>query len=239
VLKSTIKRAIHSVGFDLKRYVTIPPDQARLMTMLSAHHVNLVFDVGANVGQFAKSLREIGYRGRIVSFEPLQEAWETLRQVSKTDPLWEIAPRGAIGAEDGEIEFHVAGDSQSSSILSMLDFTTKIIPEASYVGSVRVPLQRLDTVGPSYLCLDSVLFIKVDVQGFEDRVLKGASELLKRAVGLCLEVELVPLYEGQLLFHDILSDLVKLGFELWDLKPEYFDPEDARLIWGCGVFFRR
>lgn len=180
MLKSIVKRAVRGAGFEIKRYVAPPPEKANLITMLSANGVNLVFDVGANIGQFALSLREAGYRGRIVSFEPLTDAWERLQEASQGDQLWEIAPRGAIGAEDGETEFHVAGNSQSSSVLKILDVTVKRFPEASYVSSEHVPLRQLDAIGTDYLRSDSVLFIKADVQGFEDQVLKGAVELLKK-----------------------------------------------------------
>lgn len=89
--------------------------------MLKAHEVNLVFDIGANAGQFAQSLRELGYRGRIVSFEPQSEAREQLERAASVDPLWEVAPKAAIGAEDGEIELNLAANSISSSLLPMLN----------------------------------------------------------------------------------------------------------------------
>ncbi len=165
------------------------------------------------------------------------DAWEKLHEANRSDELWEIAPRGAIGAEDGEIEFHVSGNSQSSSILKMLDTHLKFYPESAYIARERVPLRRLDAIGMGYLRSDSALFIKADVQGFEDRVLEGAGELLRKAVGLHLEVSLIPLYERQLLCDEMIRKLKDLGFHMWDLKPEYFD-RDGRLIWGNGVFFR-
>ena len=237
MLKDVVRRAIRGVGFEIRRYVAPLPENARLITMLKANSVNLVFDVGANIGQFALSLRNAGFGGRIVSFEPLSEAWEKLHETSRDDDLWELAPRGAIGAEDGEIELHVSGNSQSSSMLKMLDTHLSFFPESAYVASERVPLRQLDTIGTDYLRPDSVLFIKADVQGFEDQVLKGARKLLNRAVGLHLELSLIPLYEGQRLCDDLIGDLKYLDFKMWDLKPEYFDP-NGRLIWGSGVFFR-
>src|ERR1700683_2208237 len=101
MFKSIAKRAIRTAGFDLRRYVAPPPEYAGLIAMMRANGVNLVFDVGANIGQFALSLRDAGYDGRIVSFEPLSDAWEKLKEASRSDGLWEVAPRGAIGAEDG------------------------------------------------------------------------------------------------------------------------------------------
>ena len=83
MLKSIVKRAFRWIGLDIRRYVPPLPYHARLTKLLSANHVNLVFDVGANVGQFAQSLRAVGYTGRIVSFEPLNDAWKELQEASR------------------------------------------------------------------------------------------------------------------------------------------------------------
>jgi FkbM family methyltransferase len=208
------------------------------MATLSAHRVNLIFDIGANTGEFGRSLRGWGYHERIVSFEPLSSAWEGLRDAAQGDPLWDVAPRAAIGAEDGEIDFHIAGNSYSSSALKMLDAHVTIAPESAYIGSESVPLRRLDTVGGSYLQPDSVLFIKADVQGFEGDVLKGAGELLKRAVGLHLELSLVPLYEGQCKYDEMIAELKRNGFEMWGVGPELVDPQSGRLLQINATFFR-
>jgi FkbM family methyltransferase len=208
------------------------------MATLSAHRVNLVFDVGANCGQFGLSLREIGYTGRIVSFEPLTSAWNQLVRTSKDDPLWEIAPRGAIGSEDGEIEMHVAANSVSSSALPMLDSHVQAAPGSSYVGTERSPLCRLDSIASNYLRPDSSLFIKIDAQGFEPEVLKGASELLKQTVGVQLELSLVPLYEGESLYTKMIAQLKSIGFELWGFTPVFFDDKTGRMMQMDGTFFR-
>jgi FkbM family methyltransferase len=206
--------------------------------MLSAHRVNLVFDIGANVGQFGRSLRDAGYRGRIVSFEPLSVAWEKLVVASRSDSLWEVAPRAAIGNEDGEVEMHVSGNSVSSSVLDMLDAHAIAAPGSAYVGREKVPLRRLDTVAVDYLRPDSLLVIKIDTQGYEDRVLRGASNLLKNTVGLRLECSLVPLYDGQLLYDEMIGRLKELGFALWRMTPEFVDPASGRLLQIEATFFR-
>jgi FkbM family methyltransferase len=238
LIRSIAKRTIHKLGYDIRRYAPSNIEAARLQSMLTAHQVNLVFDVGANKGQFARSFREAGYRGRIVSFEPLPEPWNHLQDAVHADLLWELAPRGAIGAEDGEVEFHVAGNLVSSSALGLLDTHLEIAPDSKYVGSERVPLRRLDTIGPGYLRPDSNLFIKVDVQGYEHHVLAGARELLDRAVGLHLEMLFVPLYEGQVTYDELIREVRALGFELWDFQGIIKDPKTCRMLWADAIFFR-
>ena len=155
MLKSFVKRTIRRLGFDIRRYNPASSESVQLMRMLSAHRVNLVFDVGANTGQFGHFLRDAGYRGRIVSFEPLSVAWEKLLEASRKDALWEIAPRAAIGSDDGEIEIHVAGNSVSSSVLEMLDSHANAALKSRYVGKERVTLLRLDSIAPDYVHADS------------------------------------------------------------------------------------
>src|SRR5450830_427272 len=145
-MKSFVKRLIRFFGFDLRRYNPASSESAQLMRMLSTHKVNLVLDVGANTGQFGHFLRDAGYRGRIVSFEPLLAAWEQLSEASRKDSRWKVASRAAIGSEDGEIEIHVAGNKESSSVLKMLDSHANAAPESRYVGNERVPLRRLDSI---------------------------------------------------------------------------------------------
>ncbi len=238
LLKSWVKSAIHGLGYDLRRYDPSQSDEARILSMLSSHGVNLVFDIGANVGQFARRLRESGYRQRIVSFEPLSDAWNRLRDASRTDPLREIAPRAAIGAEDGQTELHISENSVSSSVLGILDACVQVLPEAEYVASEPVPLRRLDTIGAGYVRPDSALFLKIDTQGFEHPVLQGAPELLKRSVGLHLELSLTPLYQGQLMCEEIMSELRILGFEIWGLRPAFVDSRTGRWLQIDATFFR-
>ncbi|MFY7886822.1 MAG: FkbM family methyltransferase, partial [Dolichospermum sp.] len=97
MLKKTIKKLARSLGVDLKRYNVQTSEAAKMQRLLAYHNIDLVFDVGANIGQYAKLLRELGYSGRIVSFEPLSSAYSQLKAVSEKDPLWEIAPQTAIG----------------------------------------------------------------------------------------------------------------------------------------------
>jgi len=238
MLKSFVKRTIRRLGFDIRRYNPASSESAQLMRMLSAHRVNLVFDVGANAGQFGHFLRDAGYRGRIVSFEPLSAAWDKLLEASRKDALWEIAPRAAIGSDDGEIEIHVAGNSVSSSVLEMLDAHTSAAPKSVYVGKERVTLLRLDSIAPDYLRPDSVAFLKIDTQGYEDRVLLGATGLFDRLVGLQLELSLVPLYKGQCLFEEMVEQVKANGFELWGMTQGFVNSQSGRLLQVDATFFR-
>jgi FkbM family methyltransferase len=237
--KKTIKKLSRSLGVDLKRYNVQTSEAAKMQRLLAYHNIDLVFDVGANIGQYAKLLRELGYSGRIVSFEPLSSAYSQLKAVSKKEPLWEIAPQTAIGNQEGEITINIAGNSQSSSALPMLDAHLESAPESAYSGSETVKLSRLDTIAKDYIKSETKsIFLKIDVQGLEKQVIEGATAILPLVKGIKLELSLVPLYEGQVLFQEMIDIVEKLGYELYGIEPGFTAEKTGRMLQMDGIFFK-
>jgi FkbM family methyltransferase len=239
MLKKTIKKLARSLGVDLKRYNVQTSEAAKMQRLLAYHNIDLVFDVGANIGQYAKLLRELGYSGRIVSFEPLSSAYSQLKAVSKKEPLWEIAPQTAIGNQEGEIIINIAGNSYSSSALPMLDAHLESAPESAYSGSETVKLSRLDTLAKDYIKSETKsIFLKIDVQGLEKQVIEGATAILPLVKGIKLELSLVPLYEGQVLFKEMIDIIEKLGYELYGIEPGFTAEKTGRMLQMDGIFFK-
>jgi FkbM family methyltransferase len=239
MIKKTIKKLSRSLGVDLKRYNVQTSEAAKMQRLLAYNNIDLVFDVGANIGQYAKLLRELGYSGRIVSFEPLSSAYSQLKAVSEKDPLWEIAPQAAIGNQEGEIIINIAGNSQSSSALPMLDAHLESAPESAYSGSETVKLSRLDTIAKDYIKSETKsIFLKIDVQGLEKQVIEGATAILPLVKGIKLELSLVPLYEGQVLFKEMIDIIEKLGYELYGIEPGFTAEKTGRMLQMDGIFFK-
>jgi FkbM family methyltransferase len=211
-------------------------EQRSLAGLLQQQEINLVLDVGANTGQFVSELRRNGYRGRILSFEPLSSAHELLCLQARSDPNWTIAERTAIGAETGSIEIHVSGNSVSSSILDLLPRHTEAAPQSTYIGTETVPIHRLDDLyKPSDA--DRVL-LKIDVQGYERQVLEGAQSILSTSQAVMSEMSLMGLYEGQILARELWDLLTSRGFEIWSLEPSFRHPETGRTFQVDGMFVR-
>jgi FkbM family methyltransferase len=236
--RRAVKRVLRSVGYDVIQYRPSSSDSAKLSRLLRHAGIELVLDVGANEGQFATELLAGGYRGRIVSFEPLRQAHDRLRQVAAREPRWTVHERCAIGDSDGEVQIHVAGNSVSSSIRPMLEQHAQSAPESRYVGTESVPLRRLDDIAMPYLADAREVFLKVDTQGYEAAVLRGAPALLQRVRAVQLELSLVPLYEGQELWQHFLALMQAQGFELWTLLPGFVDEASARTLQADAVFVR-
>jgi len=238
LINKTIKKLFRKLGFDLMRYNPTSSQNARILEFFSIYKINTVLDIGANIGQFATGLRESGYKGRIISFEPLSEAYSHLLINSKKDPNWIIAPRMAIGNEKGKNAINISGNFVSSSILKMTDTHIKGAPKSAYVGSEEIYVDKLDNVVGNYIGNAENVFIKIDVQGCELEVLKGATNILSKIKGIQIELSLVLLYENQLLFRDMLDYINSLGFELWDILPGFRDKQSGKLLQFDGIFFR-
>ena len=201
---------------------------------------DVVLDVGANIGQFAKGLRAHGYDGQMVSFEPLSEAHEALVAAAKDDPLWDVVDRCAVGAANGTAEINIAGNSASSSLLPMLDRHKDAAPHSAYAGSERCPVLTLDTFIDRTFADPTTLFgLKIDTQGFEAEVLAGLVRNRERVKVILCEMSLWPLYAGGPTMPELCRLLAELGYRCVALGPEFEDPRTGELLQADGVFVRR
>lgn len=233
-----IKRCARFFGLDVRAYHPSRSESARIGRLLNHYGIDLVLDVGANSGQFVHYLRYVGYRGKIVCFEPLPAPYARLQKLAGRDLMTTCAPRMAIGDIDGEIAINVSENLESSSVLKVLDLHLKGEPQARTVDQITVPVRRLDTVAQSYLQNDSKPFLKIDVQGYEPQVLAGAVELLPNLSGLQLELSLAPLYEGELGFREVIDLVEREGFTLHDVNSCYSDATTGRTFQVDALFFR-
>jgi len=234
----TIRSAALALGVELRRHNVVYSERARLFHLLRYKAIGLVLDVGASDGEYGKGLREGGYRGAILSFEPLPAAYAKLEIVAAAHPPWHLAPRAAVGSRDGSIDINVADNSVSSSILSMRDAHIRAEPDSRFVGVERVPIIQLDRFSHPALENPGPILLKIDTQGYELEVLKGAQRLLERVTGLQVELSLTPLYEGQPLYRSVLDWLSERGFNLWGLIPGFVEPKSGRLLQCDGLLFR-
>ncbi len=233
-----LQRLARGLGYDLTPRRKAKSPDAQVAALLAHFRISCVLDVGANVGQYGTRLRAWGYPGRIVSFEPQAEPHAALERRAAADPAWQVAPRMALGACEGEVELEVSAESDMSSILPQSALLRQVSPSSAVVRKETVPLRRLDDVAGSYLAADDRALLKIDAQGYEAEILAGAAGLLERLVGIQLEMALVPLYEGERPFRAMLEGLATLGFEPYLFLPGYFERKLGRQLQIDGVFMR-
>ena len=209
-----------------------------LAAILAHHEITLVLDVGANVGQYGHRLRRAGYGGRIVSFEPLSTAHSALCGEAAGDPGWEVAPRVAIGDCDVPLTLNVSAESDMSSALDFTPEMAGLLDSSGYVGTEVVSQARLEAVFGKYAAPDDRVLLKIDTQGYERQVLRGAAGVMGRLNAVQLEMSIVPVYRGAAPFLEMIGVLAELGFQPALFIPGYFNRRTARLIEMDGVFVR-
>jgi FkbM family methyltransferase len=221
------------MGVDVSRQ----PYTYRLVDRLTEHGITTVIDVGANTGQYATKLLEARYRGTIVSVEPLREPYEQLAGQAAKRPNWE-AVHAAMSAEPGTLTVHIAGNSQSSSVLPMLDLHASAAPKSQYIGVEDVPASTVDELLGERGIDPTACFLKIDVQGYESAVLDGAARTLPALAMVELELSLAPLYDGQALMPELVQRMADNGLVPWAFNPTFADARTGQLLQVDGVFIR-
>jgi FkbM family methyltransferase len=205
-----VKHLLARVGVWIGRPSDLSIDY-HVVALLKKHGADCVVDVGANTGQFATAIRRAGYRGPIISFEPVPEAFAELQDRSASDPDWTVR-RVAIGDHPGALELNVSEASNTSSFLEVKEEYLAGFPRARVRRTERVPMATVDD-----LLRETPferIFLKTDTQGYDLKVLLGARQTVDRMIGIQIELSVVAIYEGMPNYVEALAALRGLGFAL-------------------------
>lgn len=231
-MKESAKDVLKLLGFELIRRRPHGED------LLTANAVDVVIDVGANDGLYGRFIRAAGYRGRIVSFEPLRSTFDLLKAQAAKDPLWETINAG-LGRENGVQTISIARRSVFSSILQPLPSLKNFASaDVEAVGQEQLTMNSLDTVFSRFVRPREKAFLKVDTQGYEKEVILGAEESLASIWGVQLELSLKPLYQGEASFAEMIAMLEKRGFHLGLIDPVTYDRAKGVLLQADCVFLK-
>jgi len=236
-MKRIIQYLVNAMGYEVHRLSLSSP--RRKLDMMQRLGINFVLDVGANVGQYASGLRQIGYKGRIWSYEPLHDAFALLDKAAASDDLWNTINCGC-GAKASSASINIAKNSYTSSLLPMLEIVVTNAPDSQYISQETISICSLDdSVMPSLKPGDKV-WLKIDTQGYEAEVLTGATHLMRHVVAVECELSLVPLYQGQLLIDELMAILYHSGFRLVGVapRPVFCESETGYALQIDGTFLK-
>jgi FkbM family methyltransferase len=202
--RRTARRLFRNAGYQRR----IAPD---FFDIMSHNGIDVVIDVGANDGDFGRDIRDRGYKGLIVSFEPNPVVFERLSNSIAGDPLW-MAHQLAFGEEDGEASLFLAVNDTMSSLKGLTLFGENTGARA--VDRVSVKLARLDTFLGQNPDLMRNIYLKIDTQGFEMEVLTGAGATLSCIKAIQAEISLVHTYANEHDWLEVLYWMRDKGFEV-------------------------
>jgi len=234
-LKRTIRRCINGFGFDVIRKKDSP---FQTILGLKSFPIKTILDVGANTGQFARHILPAFPTAQYYCFEPLPGAFKALGSWSENKKNVHVFNL-ALGEEVGNAEMyeHIT-HSPSSSLLTTTQTSERLYPVVKEQKKIATQVDTLDNfISQKALTLTSDILIKLDVQGYEDRVIRGGSQTFKKARACLLEVNLQPLYRQQASFKALFRLLDDLGFEYGGNFDQTYD-NNGRVVFFDAIFIR-
>jgi FkbM family methyltransferase len=192
-----------------------------------------VIDVGSNRGQFAVFARQRWPSARLICFEPLPGPRALLAALADDLGNAQVLPY-ALADERGERTMRVGRADDSSSLLTPTPRQIEAFPDAVEVDQIPVDARRLDELS---LELPPPILLKIDVQGAELDVLRGASGVLDDVQEILVECSLVELYGGQPLLDDTVLFLRDRGYRVLGVSQATRGPDGTPL--QCDVLFKQ
>jgi FkbM family methyltransferase len=237
------RRIAAGLGYDVLRVEKYHPTlESHLKQVLENLGIGVVIDVGANNGGYGRMLRQIGYQGHILSFEPVEAAFEALCARASGDARWHCRNH-ALGSKEEEIYINVPQSDDFASFLEATDRAKEIWEkDFSQTSRQKVQVKTLDQVYDDLirpLQSDGAAFLKMDTQGFDLQVFQGAGTVLGRIQGIQSEVSVFPIYKEMPDFMTSLSCFRKAGFEITGLYPVSRNPSDLTVIEFDCVMVRK
>ena len=219
----------------IKYQIYLKRDLKRRLKIIDHCKIDVILEVGANVGQYARKMRNMGYNKQIVSFEPVNTDFEILKQAASRDKNWTVN-NFALGNEDTTGYINISGKSDNSSILNMLPLHSQSNANLGYVGKQEIQIKKLDSIFNSFVKPGENVMVKIDTQGYEKNVIDGALESLKKISILQVEMSIVPLYENEMLFKEMITYFENLGFQLYSLENGHYNRNTGQLLQVDGIF---
>ncbi len=251
-MKSFMRKFLWKMGYDLQRADNSGRSSLLAHSLIQITHPTVILDVGANEGQFALEIleNESGAHSsvstsslsplKIFSFEPLSKAHAVAMEKSKNYPKWKVYPRTALGDSEGEVMIHIAKNSASSSLFEMSSLHKTAAPQSITVDQEKTPITRLDRIlgfreGSEQ---NERYYLKIDTQGFELAVLKGAEGILNQVAAIQVELSWKELYVGQPLALEVMQWLMDRGFQPYGFSHDFRDAQTKHLLQMDGFFIR-
>lgn len=207
-------------GYELIRRTRQPSLDSHLPQLLSRYNIDLVLDVGANIGRFGKQLRDHGYTSEIHSFEPVGRTFEKLQKACRNDRLWS-AHKLAMGDAPGRQSINITASADFTSFLEPNAFGKEQYKELDVAQTETVEIGTIDDFLETNVenTADRRIFLKMDTQGYDLKVFEGARCSLPRIVCMLSELSLVPIYSGMPHYLEVLKHYEDHGFAVTGIFP--------------------
>lgn len=230
-----INKLLAAVGYQLVTSTRlIPPSSGS--NWAERLNIQTIIDIGSNEGQFIHKIQSVLPGRKIFAFEPLSSSYTKLVQSTKGLNI-KVFNLG-LGDDTITAEINISQNQVSSSLLPMESLHNDQFPDSKYVKKETIQIKRLDDVLVSETLEYNVL-VKIDVQGYEEKVLHGGKSTLNNAAAVIIESSYLPFYSGQWLFGEQFQFLTSLGFQYMGIIEQTNSKETGLPLFGDSIFIKK
>lgn len=231
-MKKYIKKIFQFFGLEIRKYRKTPGH----LDWLKELGIKTVLDIGANIGQFATEISGILPEATIYSFEPIKECFKKLNENMASNSNFKSF-NFALGDKEENVEMNKSSYTPSSSILKMADAHKELFPHTKDSVKETIKIKTLDGFSKSQN-FEKEILLKIDVQGYEDKVISGGKKVFSIAKVVIIETSFTALYENQPLFDQIYEILKTLGFSYTGCSEQKLNKLNGKVILEDSVFIR-
>lgn len=248
-LKMAMAKIARSFGYEVIPTYQLPqaPLAHHLQELFARLEIDLVVDVGAHYGEYARFLRDaVGYAGPILSVEPIGENFKMLKRARESDRNW-AGVNIALGPDNTRMTINVTKDTQFASFKMpsqaglLATGNAQMYANASVERTEEVEVLRLDELLTKHCAErpDAKIYLKLDTQGFDLQVIAGIGGWRNRILAMQSEISMMPLYEGMPPYTESVEVFGNLGFDVTGFFPVSRDEMLRVIEFDCTLVSRR
>ncbi len=207
----TPKNIIHSGRF----IVAAETCSLNLFPKNQIKHLKNIVDVGANVGDWTSSFLKCKTPEQVILIEPISDCAEKIRKRFAGKQYIKVE-EVVVGARKGYIKFNITKDTTGSSVLKPETKMKQYVKNNwKTIKIQKIKIKTLDIILSS---LSEISLLKIDVQGFEEKVLSGAFKTLKKTKFILIELNILKGYTHSSSLASVYKIMTeKNGFRLYNL----------------------
>ena len=234
-----MKKLLRKFISKFSKYSHIYENAFDLVKTINLHEINLVIDIGASTGEYAKMLRRFGYDKYIFSIEPVSKSFKILNKNCSSDKKW-LSKQFIISNQiENKIKINVSKDFDNSSILNSTELHLKNHKGAEFSYTEEIESKSLDQLLNDDVNIQKNMMLKIDTQGTESDILESGDTSLDKFKLIQVELSIQKLYSNQKLWTEVVQFMKEKGFDVWNIIPGYKQKDKGQLYQFDAIFYKK
>lgn len=234
-----MKKLLRKFVSKFSKYSRIYESAFDLAKTINFFKIDLIIDIGASTGQYAKMLRRFGYEKYIFSIEPVSKSFKILNKNCSSDKKWSSKQCIISQQNKKKIKINVSKDFDNSSILNSTELHLKNHKGAEFFYTEEVDSKSLDQLLNDDINVQKNMMLKIDTQGTESDILESGDTSLGKFKLIQVELSIQKLYTNQKLWTDVVQYMKEKEFDVWSIIPGYKQKDKGQLYQLDAIFYKK